>query len=162
MKNRLNAIQVSAQAALAVAFCFACSPTPPAETPVQPEPAADASKTEADGADKAAPAPIVVKDVGFLTPESILHEGTSDTYLVSNINGTPLDKDDNGFISKLSPEGKVLELKWIDGSAATVELNAPKGLGVSGGTLYVADIDTIRTFDLATGKPSAQTKAAGA
>jgi hypothetical protein len=162
MKNRLNAIQVSAQAALAVAFCFACSQTPPAETPAQPEPAADASKTEAEGADKAAPAPIVVKDVGFLTPESILHEGTSDTYLVSNINGTPLDKDDNGFISKLSPEGKVVELKWIDGGSADVELNAPKGMGVSNGKLYVADIDVIRTFDVATGKPLAQIKVEGA
>jgi hypothetical protein len=104
----------------------------------------------------------VIKDVGFQTPESVLHELTSDTYLVSNINGTPLDKDDNGFISKLSPEGQVLQLKWIDGSAADVELNAPKGMGVSNGKLYVADIDVLRTFDVSTGKPAAQIKVDGA
>jgi hypothetical protein len=161
MKNRLSAIQASSQLALAAGFCFACSQTPPAEAPAQPE-AAEAPAAAAEPADKAAPGPLVIKDVGFQTPESVLHELTSDTYLVSNINGSPLDKDDNGFISKLSPEGQVLQLKWIDGSAADVELNAPKGLGVSNGKLYVADIDVIRTFDVATGKPGAQIKVDGA
>ncbi len=108
------------------------------------------------------PGPVVIKDVGFQTPESVLHDDTSDTYLVSNINGSPLDKDDNGFISKLSPEGQVLNLKWIDGAAADVQLNAPKGLGISNGKLYVADIDVIRTFDAGTGKPGPQIKVAGA
>jgi hypothetical protein len=104
----------------------------------------------------------VIKDVGFQTPESVLHDVTSDTYLVSNINGSPLDKDDNGFISKLSPDGQVQNLKWIDGAAADVELNAPKGLGIVNGKLYVADIDVIRTFDAETGKPGQQIKVAGA
>jgi len=161
MKNRLSAIQASSQLALAAGFCFACSQTPPAEAPAQPE-AAEAPVAAAEPADKAAPGPLVIKDVGFQTPESVLHELTSDTYLVSNINGSPLDKDDNGFISKLSPEGQVLQLKWIDGSAADVELNAPKGMGVSNGKLYVADIDVIRTFDVATGKPGASIKVDGA
>lgn len=161
MKNRLSAIQASSQLALAAGFCFACSQTPPAETPVQPEPA-PAPVAAAEPEDKAAPGPVVIKDVGFLTPESVLHDLGSDTYLVSNINGSPLDKDDNGFISKLSPEGQVLQLKWIDGAAADVELNAPKGLGVSNGKLYVADIDVIRTFDATTGKPGAQIKVDGA
>jgi len=117
---------------------------------------------EPPAAEKAAPGPIVIKDVGLQTPESVQYEPTSDVYLVSNINGGPLDKDDNGFISKLSPEGKVLELKWIDGAAKDVELNAPKGIGFSAGKLFVADIDVIRTFDLATGKSLAQIKVPGA
>ena len=75
----------------------------------------------------------MIKDVGFQTPESVQHDVATDTYLVSNINGSPLDKDDNGFISKLSPEGQVINLKWIDGAAADVELNAPKGIGISNG-----------------------------
>jgi hypothetical protein len=162
MKFRLSTVQLSARAALAASVCFACSQTPPAEAPVQPEPAPSAPVAPAPVEDKAAPGPIVIKDVGLQTPESILHETTSDTYLVSNINGGPLDKDDNGFISKLSPEGQVLQLKWIDGSAGDVELNAPKGMGVSNGKLYVADIDVVRTFDLASGKPLAKIKVTGA
>jgi len=167
MKNRLTSVQLSA-CALAVGFGFACSSsqTPPAQAPEAAAPpppvAAAAAPAEPPAAEKAAPGPIVIKDVGLQTPESIQYEPTGDVYLVSNINGGPLDKDDNGFISKLSPEGKVLELKWIDGAAKDVELNAPKGIGFSAGKLFVADIDVIRTFDLATGKPLAQIKVPGA
>lgn len=160
MQNRLNALHVSARAALALGFCFACSQTPEPAAPEQPAP--EAAAAEAPAEDKAAPGPIVVKDAGLETPESVLHEPTSDTYLISNINGQPIGKDDNGFISKLSPDGKVLELKWIDGSSADVELNAPKGLGISNGKLYVADIDVVRTFDVATGKPTGTIKVEGA
>jgi hypothetical protein len=158
MKHTMSLVQSSAFA-LAAAFGFACSQPPPPETPAQPEtsPAAVEAPKEPEAA-----APIVIKDAGFQTPESILHETTADIYLLSNINGSPLAKDDNGFISKLSPEGKVLELKWIDGSAADVELNAPKGLGISNGKLYVTDIDVIRVYDLATGKPQAPIKVEGA
>jgi SMP-30/gluconolaconase/LRE-like protein len=161
MNLRLSAVQLSARVALATSFCFACSQTPPAEAPLQPEPAA-APEVLPPAPDKAVPAAIVIKDVGFQTPESVLHDPSSDTYLVSNINGAPLDKDDNGFISKLSPEGQVLQLKWIDASASDVQLNAPKGLGIANGKLYVADIDTVRTFDVASGKPLTQIKVAGA
>lgn len=90
------------------------------------------------------------KTEGFVTPESVFV--AADAYYVSNINGAPLDKDDNGFISKLGKDGKVLELKWISGESADVELNAPKGMGVHEGTLFVADIDTVRRFEVATGK----------
>jgi SMP-30/gluconolaconase/LRE-like protein len=163
MKFRLSTVQLSARAALAVSVLFACSQTPPAAAPVaQPEPAPSAPVAPPPVEDKAAPGPIVIKDVGLQTPESILHETISDTYLVTNINGGPLDKDDNGFISKLSPEGQVLQLKWIDGSTADVELNAPKGMGVSNGKLYVADIDVVRTFDLASGKQLGKIKVSGA
>jgi SMP-30/Gluconolactonase/LRE-like region len=164
MKNRLSAIRMSAQVTLVAGFCFACgSSTPPAEAPVQPEPApAPLEPAPAAEPEPVPQGPVVIKDIGLQTPESIQHDVASDTYLVSNINGSPLDKDDNGFIAKLSPEGKVINLKWIDGAASDVELNAPKGIGISNGKLYVADIDVIRTFDATTGKPGAQIKVAGA
>jgi sugar lactone lactonase YvrE len=90
---------------------------------------------------------------GLATPESVLHDADADIYLVSNINGSPLEKDGNGFISRVSPEGGVTELKWIDGAADDVTLNAPKGMAISDGKLYVADIDTVRVFDSKTGAP---------
>lgn len=163
MARRGASLRAGARATLVSGFALACgsSPTPPPEAPAEPEPVAEvAPAPEPEPAPP--PGPVVIKDVGFQTPESVLHDASSDTYLVSNINGAPLDKDDNGFISKLSPEGEVIALKWIDGAAADVTLNAPKGLGVSNGKLYVADIDVIRTFDLATGKPGQQIKVAGA
>lgn len=98
----------------------------------------------------AAPA-VRMQGAGLQTPESVLYDGDADLYLVSNINGSPVEKDDNGFISRVSPEGTVVALKWIDGAAADVTLNAPKGLGVKGDTLFVADIDAVRLFDRTTG-----------
>jgi len=98
---------------------------------------------------------------GFQTPESVLYDQDSDTYLVSNINGNALDADDNGFISKISPEGKVTDAKWIDGAKDNIKLNAPKGLAISGGILYVADIDTVRKFDAKTGEPKGDIKIDG-
>jgi sugar lactone lactonase YvrE len=109
---------------------------------------------QADRADAGSGLPpgvsLVVSDVGFATPESIVHDPVSDVYLVSNVNGNPLEKDGNGFISRLSPEGDVLDLRWIDGEAEGVSLDAPKGLVILEGNLYVADIDCVRVFALET------------
>jgi sugar lactone lactonase YvrE len=95
---------------------------------------------------------IVVADVGFSTPESVLHDVDADVYLVSNINGSPLEEDNNGFISRVAPDGTLEELKWIDGAALGVTLHAPKGMALQDGILYVADIKCIRMFDASTGE----------
>ncbi len=95
----------------------------------------------------------MVADVGFSTPESVLHDTAADVYLVSNINAGPLDRDYNGFISRPSPDGTVQDLKWIDGSEQGVTLHAPKGMAIQDGILFVADIDCIRMFDAASGAP---------
>lgn len=115
-----------------------------------------------DHAGMAMPAAITVTGVGFATPESVLHDTQADVYLVSNINGAPVDMDDNGFISRLSPEGAVIELRWIDGADADVTLNGPKGMALQGQTLYVADIDCIRMFDRTTGAPTGEACPTGA
>lgn len=79
------------------------------------------------------------------TPESVFI--SDDVLYVSSIGGTEgLAKDANGFISKMSKDGKVIELKWVDG------LNGPKGLFVTEKTVVVADIDRIVVLDKQTGK----------
>jgi sugar lactone lactonase YvrE len=89
----------------------------------------------------------------FRTPESVLYDSVMDVYVVSNINGSPADKDDNGFLSRVSPNGTVVELRWVDGASDSITLNAPKGMGIKGDTLFVADIDEVRMFDRTTGAP---------
>ena len=114
-------------------------------TPATPAPAAAPAAAPAPGATKLA----VVE--GFLTPESVLHDPVQDIYFVSNINGSPTVKDNNGFISRVRPDGAVENLKFIEGGHNGVTLNAPKGLALRGDTLWVADIDAIRAFDAKTG-----------
>lgn len=74
---------------------------------------------------------------GLTTPESVLFDSGTTKIYVSNINGQASDKDGNGFISVLEPDGKMNTLKWVTG------LNAPKGLAIFNGILYVADIDEL-------------------
>jgi sugar lactone lactonase YvrE len=142
--------------------------TPAAPAPVLVEPPAAPATAAAAPAAPAGPQapqidpPIVLKDVGFKTPESVLYDPEQDAYFVSNINGTPLDVDGNGFISKVTPDGKSVELMWIDGSKKASQLNAPKGLAVSGNVLYVADITVVRMFDRKTGAPKGKVAIPGA
>jgi len=117
--------------------------------PAEREPVADA-------------APLEIANVGFATPESMLHDPAGDVYLVSNINGAPSDQDDNGFISRIGPDGAVLMLKWIDGATEPVTLHAPKGMAIKGDTLFLADIDVVRLFDRPTGTALGQRAVPGA
>lgn len=95
----------------------------------------------------------VVQDVGFAAPESVLHDTVHDLYLVANINGGAREKDGNGFISRLRPDGSIAALKWIDGLDAAVALDAPKGMAIHEEALFVADIAAVRAFELESGQP---------
>lgn len=79
----------------------------------------------------------------LLTPESVCNDPAGHQLFVSNINGKPTEKDGNGFIARLSADdGSILELRWVTG------LNAPKGMGIYDGVLYVADIDRVAAIDI--------------
>lgn len=88
---------------------------------------------------------------GFETPESVLYDADQDVYFVSNINGSPVEADGNGFISRISAADRSVESKWIDGATEGVTLNAPKGLAIVGNELWVTDITTVRRFDRRSG-----------
>ena len=59
---------------------------------------------------------------GFAAPESAYYDAASNAVFVSSINGQILEKDGNGYISRLTPAGVVVSEKWATG------LHAPKGL----------------------------------
>jgi hypothetical protein len=155
-----------------VCLLTACagSETPAATASEAPEPGT--------GTETAAPAPAAVAPVpeppapkatqvfaveaGLATPESVLHDAKRDVYYVANINGAPLDADDNGYITKLGNDGKVIAEKLVDGAAKNVKLNAPKGMTLVGDVLYVSDLDHVRMFDAENGKPKGQILIKGA
>jgi hypothetical protein len=112
-----------------------------------------ATAEQRDGSTAASPAgeQISVRDAGLSTPESALHDRVADVYLVANINGGPSEKSNNGFISRISPDGAVEELRWIEGGRDGVVLHSPKGTALLGDSLFVADIDTVRIFHRETG-----------
>jgi DNA-binding beta-propeller fold protein YncE len=106
--------------------------------------------------------PILVRGVGFESPKAVLYDAAADVYLVSNVEGGLADADGKGFISRLAPDGSLLELEWIGKEAAGSVLDAPKGMALVGDKLYVADINKVRSFDRQTGKATGQVVINGA
>jgi len=147
----------------------AVAPPPPATPTAEPPPATAATSTAATppaeppkAAEPPAPKPIVRWGEGLSAPESVLFDEAADRYLVSNVNGKPLDVDGNGYIAELSPDGKVTKEKFIAGGANKAKLDGPKGLGISKGVLYVSDISFVRKFDAKTGAPKGEIAIEGA
>jgi sugar lactone lactonase YvrE len=94
-------------------------------------------------------------------PEAARFDSELGVYFVSNINGSPLGKDGNGYISRVTRDGKVDSLKFIAGGRGGAKLDAPKGIAIQGDTLWVADIDAARAFDKRSGKPIATVSLVG-
>ena len=66
-----------------------------------------------------------------------------DTLFISNVAGEGGDKDGEGWVSRLALDGTILEEKWVEG------LNAPKGMAVRDGKLFVSDYDQYHVIDIA-------------
>ena len=107
------------------------------------------------GGDSGAPTK-VWETAGFQNPESALPDTEAGIIYVSNVAGGPGDRDGNGYISKLGLDGKIVTEKWVTG------LDAPKGLALSGGKLFVADLDNLVEIDVASGTIVTKHAAAGA
>jgi sugar lactone lactonase YvrE len=165
-------------AALIVTACGGSEPppvAPPAPSasamPAPPPPAASAAPADSSSAAPVAatpppppkPAPVLsLHDAGLATPESVQYDAKNDVYLVSNINGGPSAADGNGFISRVSPDGSKVDLKWIEGGKNGAKLDAPKGLTIVGDVLYVADLTRVRMFDATSGKAKGEVPLVGA
>ena len=87
------------------------------------------------------------------TPESVIYAPNENMLFVSNIDGQPDGKDNQGFISKVSPlNGSIVQLNWVTG------LNAPKGMTITNNNttnntlLYVSDITDLVEIDVNNGK----------
>lgn len=83
---------------------------------------------------------------GFSNPEGAAR-APNGSYFISNVAGEGAEKDGAGWISKLSVDGEIISARWADG------LDAPKGMAVHDGMLFVADIDQVRLYDVETGTP---------
>jgi len=83
---------------------------------------------------------------GLAQPESVVVDPATGAIYVSNIVGAVMQKDGNGFIAKLSGEGKIVTRQWVKG------LDAPTGLALYDRTLYVADIDQLIAINAASGE----------
>ena len=95
--------------------------------------------------------PWFVRD-GFVAPEAVRYDPDQDVYFVGNWGRGPAsDTDNNGYISRMKPDGQIESLKFIAGGTNHVVLHAPRGMYIVGDTLWVADVDAVRGFNRRTG-----------
>jgi len=78
----------------------------------------------------------------FKTPESVIYDSKRELFYVSNVNENPWEKDNNGFISKMSKTGEILDLEWITG------FSGPKGMAIIDDVLFVADLNELALIDI--------------
>lgn len=84
---------------------------------------------------------------GIEAPESACYDTESGIVFLSQIGkGGGMGDDGDGWISKLTPDGRMLANKWVTG------LSAPKGIRVHQGTLWVSDITRIVAIDVKRGR----------
>ena len=89
----------------------------------------------------------------FRFAESCTYDPARNLIVVMNAGVSQNLQKNDGFVSLLNPDGSVHTVKWIGATRDGLTLNHPLGSAIRGNTLYAADIDVVRTFDLATGEP---------
>lgn len=92
----------------------------------------------------------------YPTCESVLYDQNQDVLYVSCIAGNPTDMDNTGHIARMSTDGKIIDSVWAHG------FNAPKGMCIFNGQLYVTDINRVVRIDMANPELQVEIPVAGA
>ena len=83
---------------------------------------------------------------GLDLPECLVIDPGSGDIFVSNVVTDKegyWDNDGNGFISRLSADGEIKELRWLDSTEA-MSINGPKGMCILNEVLYFNDNNTLK------------------
>ena len=95
---------------------------------------------------------------GLQVPESVLYyrDAKSTFLFVSQIDGNSVAVDGRGGIAKLTEDGELIASGWVTG------LNAPKGMAVFEGKLYVTDINEVVVINIKKAKVEKKIAVVGA
>jgi hypothetical protein len=86
-------------------------------------------------------------------PESVVINPQQNALYISNINGQPNELNGQGYISKVSTEGEVIDKYWLK------NLDAPKGMAIYKGYLYIADMQHVYKVNISQARIVKQFKA---
>ena len=85
-------------------------------------------------------------DSVFESPESVIYDSFRHVLYVSNIGSWPGHVDNDGFISKLSTSGEIIEHKWV------TDLSSALGMGIVDSNLYVTNVNEVAQIDIPSGQ----------
>lgn len=77
----------------------------------------------------------------FKNPSSVALDKENDVVYVSNVVSSQTDKDSLGYLCKASIYGEIID-------TLNLKCNSPRGMAVSNGFLYVADIDKLLKYSI--------------
>lgn len=89
---------------------------------------------------------------GLDGPEAVRYNPSEKVYYISNFTGGGSDRDANGYITKASETGEILELKFMSQNSGEYPLHAPRGMYLNDQGLWAADVDGVHLFDTETGE----------
>lgn len=81
---------------------------------------------------------------GLAGPEAVHWDDEQAIWFVSNFNGDAAG-DANGFVSRISADGKILEREFMTGTDQH-PLHGPRGMRIDGERLWVADAEGLHAF----------------
>lgn len=121
------------------------------ESPEPMQPAAPAQQMESSAVSPGVQfGEIVLTVEGFKGPEAVRYDPEQDVYFVSNFNGES-SGDANGFVSRVSSDGNILELEFMTGTES-YPFHGGRGSVVSGDSLFVVDAGGLHQFDKLSGE----------
>jgi hypothetical protein len=88
-------------------------------------------------------------------PESVRYDAEQDVFFISNMVGFGSDRDSNGYIVRARADNLATAKVFAESGKNGVVLDAPKGMAISGDTLWICDIDKLRGISRTTGLPLA-------
>lgn len=114
--------------------------------------AADTSGATTAASSRSGEAEKIGETAGMQVPEGVRYDPELDVYFISNVNGNPSQRDNNGYIARVHPDSLNAPTIIARGGERGLNLNAPKGMAIQGDTLFVADIYMLRKFNKRTGE----------
>jgi hypothetical protein len=84
-------------------------------------------------------------------PEGVRSDPEQDVFFISNMVGFGSVKDANGYIVEVKADDLSTGKVFAENGRAGVTLDAPKGMTISGDTLWICDIDKMRAINRRTG-----------
>lgn len=86
----------------------------------------------------------------LVAPEAVRYDPVDDVYLIGNW-GDGDESANDGFITRVAAEdGALLEARWVVGSDR-IPLQEPRGMVLTGDTLWIVDVRGVHAFGRATG-----------
>ncbi|WP_246132737.1 hypothetical protein [Devosia ginsengisoli] len=83
---------------------------------------------------------------GYAMPESVVYDEAGGAIYVTNINSPDQSSNGQGYVAKANPDGSIVTEKFTDG------LNAPRGIDLANGRLYVATNGEVLEIDATSGE----------